>query len=497
MKSKIVLILIIFLASFLRLYKLGEIPPSVISDEASIGYNAYSILKTGHPLAGNSNLPVYTYAAVPIVAVFGLNEFSTRLPSAIFGILSVIVIYYLAKELFKEETIAASAALFLAISPWSLHLSRMAVVGNLVVFFILSGCLLFLKSLKNERFLIPSLISFAVSFYITSSVWAFIPLFIFSLLILYRKKVLISLVFILVLASPLVNQMKIDAFSDIGIVYQINRERSFCWKTFPKFICSVAYNKPLKYLDAAIKNYLTHYSVRFLFLSGPENLKHYNVPGVGEYYLWQLPFLILGLFLLIRNKHAGGRLIFPWLLLFPVSISVVSPANPSFATSGIGIFELIISYGLFSAWNYFKKRRLIFLMILLPFALQNINEYFFLYYKKYSNEYSQTFQYGYKEAVNATLKEESKYSKVLFTKKYGDPYIFYLFYGKIDPKLAQQETSMTEKIGKINFVNFEEKDLKPLAGTLFVIGQKELKGGLTALKTINYLDGKPAFYIAE
>ena len=41
------LILILALAAFLRFYKIGQVPPSLNWDEVAIGYNAYSILKTG------------------------------------------------------------------------------------------------------------------------------------------------------------------------------------------------------------------------------------------------------------------------------------------------------------------------------------------------------------------------------------------------------------------------------------------------------------------
>src|SRR3989344_1223720 len=94
--SRYVLFLIILLAFFLRIYKLGSVPPSLYWDEASLGYNAYSILKTARdehgkflPLTnfaafGDYKPPGYIYAAVPSIAIFGLNEFAIRFPSAFF-----------------------------------------------------------------------------------------------------------------------------------------------------------------------------------------------------------------------------------------------------------------------------------------------------------------------------------------------------------------------------------------------------------------------------
>src|SRR5258706_10515409 len=101
---------IIILAIVLRFFQLGTNPPSLDWDEASIGYNAYSILKTGADEYGNKlpstirsfgdyKPPVYIYLDVPSVAFFGLNEVGVRFPSALFGSLSVLVMYFLAKEL--------------------------------------------------------------------------------------------------------------------------------------------------------------------------------------------------------------------------------------------------------------------------------------------------------------------------------------------------------------------------------------------------------------
>ena len=94
MKSKWLLITILVIAGFLRLWRVGSNPPGLTPDEAALGYNAYSILKTGRDEFG-TKLPIifksfgdykpglYVYLDTPFVAAMGLNEFSTRLPSGI------------------------------------------------------------------------------------------------------------------------------------------------------------------------------------------------------------------------------------------------------------------------------------------------------------------------------------------------------------------------------------------------------------------------------
>src|SRR5574341_2097623 len=109
-KSLILLILIVLIAAILRFYRLGEVPIGVHRDEAFLGYNAYSILKTGKDM-NNIRLPLhlksflyspagYSYATIPFIALFGLNAFSIRFASALFGALTILLTYFLVGQLF-------------------------------------------------------------------------------------------------------------------------------------------------------------------------------------------------------------------------------------------------------------------------------------------------------------------------------------------------------------------------------------------------------------
>ena len=109
-----ILLTIITLAAFLRFYKLGTNPPGLYWDEAVMGYDAYSILKTGKdhhgvtlPLFfesfGDWKLPGYHYLLIPSISIFGLNEFAVRFPSALLGTLTVFLTYFLTKKLLMHS----------------------------------------------------------------------------------------------------------------------------------------------------------------------------------------------------------------------------------------------------------------------------------------------------------------------------------------------------------------------------------------------------------
>jgi len=112
MKKYTILFIALALGTFLRLWQLSAVPNGLTWDEAAIGYNAFSILKTGKDEHG-AFLPIifksfgdykpglYIYLTVPAVAIFGLNEFAVRFPSAIAGILAILGVYLLTKELFS------------------------------------------------------------------------------------------------------------------------------------------------------------------------------------------------------------------------------------------------------------------------------------------------------------------------------------------------------------------------------------------------------------
>src|SRR3989344_6933457 len=114
-KTVFIFLAIIIIAGFLRFYRITEIPPGINRDEGSIGYTAYSLLKTGmdeygrvFPVSfesfGDWKLPFYIYTVVPFVSLFGLSELAVRFPSALFGTLTVFITYLLVKELFNRGT---------------------------------------------------------------------------------------------------------------------------------------------------------------------------------------------------------------------------------------------------------------------------------------------------------------------------------------------------------------------------------------------------------
>ena len=205
------LTVIIFLGFILRFYKLGQIPSGFVSDEASFGYNAYSLIKTGKDEFGQSwpiifrsfgdgKMPVYFYLTIPSVLLFGLTEFAVRFPSALLGTLTILLIYLFTKEIVKSKNDKSGwrlkiwpliSALILATLPWHIHFSRAAFEANIGLFWITLGSWLWLKFIKNRKksTLGLGLIAFTLSVFSYHAPRIFVPLWLGYLFYYFRKKI--------------------------------------------------------------------------------------------------------------------------------------------------------------------------------------------------------------------------------------------------------------------------------------------------------------------
>ena len=134
MDRKVLIIIILLTGAILRLTWLDRSPGPVNWDEAALGYNAYSLWKTGAdeygtkwPLSLRSfddyKPPLYAYLTAPIVGIFGLNEINTRLLSAVAGIISIGLLYLITAKLLGKRTGLFAAGL-MAIEPWAIFYSR-------------------------------------------------------------------------------------------------------------------------------------------------------------------------------------------------------------------------------------------------------------------------------------------------------------------------------------------------------------------------------------
>lgn len=136
-----------------RLILIGQVPYGLNQDEASAGYEAWSILNYGidrhgisypvHLIAWGSGQNIaYSWFCMPFIALFGLSEFTVRFPMALIGCVSVVLFYFFLDNvtpLPNHRKYVLFGTLLFAICPWHIMKSRWGLESNLFPDLILWG----------------------------------------------------------------------------------------------------------------------------------------------------------------------------------------------------------------------------------------------------------------------------------------------------------------------------------------------------------------------
>jgi len=184
------IIVVTLIGTFLYFYKLGEVPNGLYVDEATTGYNAYSILKTGKDEYGKSfpvlfrffgsySPPIYTYLTSLSIGVFGLSIFSVRFVSALSGVMSALVFAFFlqASGVLKKKSSVALGTFLFVISPWNVFFAR-AGYETYFGFFVFSlGVLFSWISVKKPKYLMLALPLLSFSTYGAHTERFVVPIF--------------------------------------------------------------------------------------------------------------------------------------------------------------------------------------------------------------------------------------------------------------------------------------------------------------------------------
>src|SRR3989338_381654 len=456
--KKYIYIILLFIVAFsfiLRFYKVTKDPPSLNWDEASIGYNAYSILKTGkdewnqafpiHFKAyGEYKLPVQIYLSIPGIYFFGLNELGIRITPVIYGTLTVLVIFFLGRILFESEIAGLASAFLLGISPWHIQLTRASFESSLATFWVSLGMWFLIKGFKNQRWFIISMIPFALSVFTYNSARIFTPLFLLTILFIYRKELLkfkkiifLSMLVFTIFLIPLTpfllsgersSRYKLVSITDDpGLIPRINENRGD--SKLPKPLPRLLHNKVTYISFYFARNYLAHFTPQFLFISGTPHKQH-HVQNMGELYWFQAPFLLIGLLGLFGLKHKFKNLLLSWVLLAYLPVAVTGDSIPHALRTLIAnpFYQLVSAFGFYKFWVWLKLERKVIINVasILTILIVVISIYYYLYnyYEIYPIKYSKDWQYGYKQAVNYIAQHRDEYDLIVFSRTYGEPHMF-------------------------------------------------------------------------
>jgi len=531
--NKLPLIIILIVAILIRFINIGSIP-SLNADEAALGYNAYSLIQTGKdehgvswPLHfksfGDYKPGGYVYLAIPFVKILGLTPVAVRLPNLILSILTILFLYKLILLLSKNNKLALLTATVLTFSPWHIHFSRGAWESSAALSFIIIGTYFFFKSI-NEKFIKNFslfIVFYVLSLYIYHSARLIAPLLALTLVILYFKnlikklpQILIPIVFGIILAVPVMysflNNGGTARIGGVGLTADqgpINRANELLNQhNNVKLINRAMHNKRVLYLISWGQKYTSHFDLNFLCINGDE-VPRSKIPEMGQIYLFELPFLLLGLIFLLKTTIYNQKtkiFIIAFLLIAPIASSLTYQAPSALrALSMVIPLSILIALGIYSFFSLFKNKNIlkavsiIFIIIYGYFIAYYLDDYFV----HYTQRYPYAWEYGFDQLVPYLESQKNNYNQIYVTNKYDQPYILFLFFSKYPPEKIQKEIKLTtpDQYGfstVLNFdkYNFQKIDWGKIPSNSLVVTSDEIVPS-EPFKIINFPNNQPGFKI--
>ncbi|MFH2062155.1 MAG: glycosyltransferase family 39 protein, partial [Candidatus Beckwithbacteria bacterium] len=440
-----------------------------------------------------------------------LTPLAVRFPSALFGSLTVLLVFLFAKQFFKKPTVPLLSALFLCLSPWHLQLSRAGFEANLGLFLVTLGAWLFTKGAKKPLWLILSVIPLGLSMYAYHANRVLVPLLGLSFGLLYLKKlltnksksliaiflfILISLPLSLRLNTPEVKQrfLETSAFSDSALVIESNQLIS---QDGGGPVSRLIHHRYWFYTKTFLDHYLDHFNFNYLFISGDSNPRH-STQLVGSLYLIQLPLLIFGLFSLFKNKKSELIPILVWIILAPIP-AALTKATPHALRSLLLLIPLTIlcAYG---AVQLIKSKLLIYIFTII--LLFEFSRHQYIYHFNYPKLHQSQWQYGYQELMEYINQNKDKYDTIYVTRKLGRPSIYYWFYSKTKPSLVQIANNKVNKDQgeylEFQNIKFELPKINTYnSNSLIVVAKDDIINLTNPVKIIKDLNNAEIFKIYE
>lgn len=447
--------------------RLGTLPPALFRDEAEKIWNAKFLWEYGTDADGNpfplfikvfgvTTSAVYQYFAVPFVAIGGVNEWTTRLPAACIGTLTVLITGIFGR-LIGGPVVGFFSMMFLAFSPWHIHFSRWAQQGIFVPLFLvlgMTGLALFLQkkndnqiSLLQKSGLVVAACSASLAMYSYEVARLFVPLLGVLLCIVWRKELLRQYKLSLVaLAAGLILLLP--------VIYLIVYHSESAQARFNFLSIAGQSNGPSDFLAKFFGNYFAHFSPTFLLLKGDAELRH--SAGVGVLSVFEFIAALGGILYLIKTKNPWAVVLIGWILLAPIPASLTRVGIPH-ALRTITIlpaWQMLAAFGVYAAGSQMKistlrNRYMLCCLGIVIGAMPYLNSYF----GSYAGRSAFDWQYGLKESLNFIESySERTPTKIYFHNIVGAEYLLPVYKNFT---ASEYRNLMENKSDKYNLLPFQ------------------------------------------
>lgn len=363
---RILFILAVFTAVFIRIWKFGQVPGGFNQDGAMAAVDAKALAEYGTDRFG-MRFPVHltawgigqmsalpSYLMIPFIKGFGLVPWAVRLPSLLLSLAGLACLYGFARDVFGKE-VGLFVLWFGAINPWHILQSRWTVDCNLYAHFFLFGVFFLNRAVEKVRrrgYLCLSMVMFGLCMYCYGISIYTMPVFLIAacVYLLAVKKIsfadaALSAAVWLFVAWPFIAVMAINFFR-----WETVETPFFTLPFFPDSVRSsdILFFSPNKLSQLAenVKSLLG------ITIMQTKDLPWNDVRNFGTMYLFSMPFAVLGLGGLFYEfrKKAGAVLLAiflgtgVWCGLTTNAVNV-NRLNiiyyPIIVLAGIGIYDVL------------------------------------------------------------------------------------------------------------------------------------------------------------
>lgn len=355
---------IVIAAAALRIIGLDQPAPGINQDEAANAWNAYCLLKTGRDQVGRpwpifyvralgeNRVTPQIYAVLPFQAAGGMNVWTTRLPIALSGVLTVLLIYALGNRLLGPPGGLFAAAL-LALNPWHIQLTRLCFGASLtpllLVLALTAMCWARLPVCDDRHAASPPRAAVAgilagLACYGYFALRLFFPLFLAAIVLVgwprWRDlcRTRNGAIAVAAFAAALLAML-----APLGWQHVAHADEMLRRGTDEPILLWQRDDSPTVVAVAMAIRYAAHFGPEFLFINGDQQLA-LSVPGVGSFHWYALPLLVIGLIQLVRRapRSTAARILLAWVVLYPIGDIFAAAVGTHSLRSAPGLCGLIL-----------------------------------------------------------------------------------------------------------------------------------------------------------
>lgn len=417
-------ILLLIFNLFIRIYKIDANPSVISHDEVYYMTEAKTILlnfsdPSGEwsPLSLTSANPLY--AELPGFIMSFMTFFTFNNPLLAAKITHIIlttglcfILGGLAYSLTKSNKFAFITILIATLNPWLFQFSRMGFDSIFSLFFYFLGILIYIRN-KNYKKL-WALIPFFIGFFQYQGLKIiFVPLILFTVIYVYFQEEsninfdktyfrsfykksnfiygFITIIFALMLFSITILRLQTQKAADRTKDIIFSDETYNTTNVFKQRQQAIdtSYNKYYinKFTvisERFLNQYLESFSPQQLFLKGEPLRNPFSVFNHGMFYLIDLPLILYGLFMMLKEEKTKKSAVF----LF--SLIMIAPLPSAINATGIWImfrsslmipvFVILSSYGVYKLWENLPK--LLFVALITTYFIL-VSRFFFFYFHTY------------------------------------------------------------------------------------------------------------------